>query len=183
MKITKKAAPLAAVALAAGLFAVSAVSAASAAPESGDKHWVGETPVFLTSAEAVQEWDAQIAAEQKGYGEQFSFNAKTPGVLLVEENAEGDQHLYEKGLVDSLVARTVRCGKLATWVKDDTLKASQVQENADSDFLDFTQVPEIAQLFDVAGYTEGIKHFADQHSLPLAEAELTYMCADIEGEK
>lgn len=165
------------VVISAGIFAGSSISAASGTiPETHPTPlWVGDKPIFLTPDEAADMWSVRIQEEQKKVGNSFAFDTEVP--LVLGPDPEGkDPVRIEQGLVNSVVARAVRCEKLETWLTDESLSEAEAARNAETDFEEFAAIPEIRLLGDIEGYRQLVKDQAAVRGTSDVESEYQVMC-------
>jgi|LSQX01.1.fsa_nt_gb hypothetical protein len=177
MKLQKALAPLAVIAVATCVLTVSSIASASSTSQDDD----ALPPNLIESSKAAQLWESAIAEEQRAIGEQFSLPKAIPGLIAEDVNEEGAKHLYEEGVVDSLVLQVSRCIKLQTWLADTELSNAERIALSDADFESFRERSAKGQLFEMSSLLEGIQYTAEEQGISPMEAEALIMCNGLEG--
>ncbi|MBS3182376.1 hypothetical protein [Leucobacter manosquensis] len=179
-------APVIAVALAGGFFAVSAVSAASAEEtpaesieqakaESVAMH-VGPEPVFYSAEKGSELFLSIVNSDPALTGFDTSVATSGAQAMFPAVDEEGIPIEYEVGYVESVAATASRCIQLSGWTTDPAVTDESAQALADEQFETYASEPAIAELSNVEEMQSNIEQLArDANEMPV-DIEVSEVC-------
>lgn len=179
-------APAAALVLAGGFFAVSAVSAASAqgTPEEAAQvpteaavpMFLGEEAVFYSAEEGAKLFLDSVNADPALAEFDTSSAVNGAAAMFPAANEDGNPIEYEAGYIESVAATASRCIQISQWVTDPAVSPEEAQQLADEQFEEYESVPAIAELSDATHQQSTIDTLARASNEDPVELEAAETC-------
>ncbi|RGE19646.1 hypothetical protein [Leucobacter sp. wl10] len=147
---------MAAVVIAGGFFAFSAVSAAVAEDQpqglAGERQsreaslFIGDEPVFYTPQEGIEKFARIVNADSALQGLDISIAMDGAPAMFPNADKDGYPIKYESGYIESVAATASRCIQISAWISDPAISSDEVRKLSDQQFQEYASVPAVAEL-------------------------------------